>query len=53
MPQIWPMNWILLFILFVLAFMVFMSFIYFIPQTPSFENDTSNQTSIYTLNWKW
>nr|WBR65255.1 ATP synthase F0 subunit 8 [Daphnia galeata] len=54
MPQIWPMNWIILFILFTLTFTIYLSSVYFF--WPNYEVSQQNEEQKYfpgTLEWKW
>nr|QNV11945.1 ATP synthase F0 subunit 8 [Polyphemus pediculus] len=52
MPQIWPLNWVLLFVFFIITFLVFVSVLHFfiVPQVSSSleEGYSSN-----ALVWKW
>nr|QNP09847.1 ATP synthase F0 subunit 8 [Ochthebius sp. IBE<ESP> AN164] len=52
MPQMAPMNWILLFIMFTMIFLMFNSMNYF-----SFKYDNINKPAIKkkikSINWKW
>nr|ALO76098.1 ATP synthase F0 subunit 8 [Amphiops globus] len=51
MPQMAPMNWILLFVMFCLTFMLFNSMNYF---SFKYEVKTSKPSKIKTfMNWKW
>nr|YP_010230035.1 ATP synthase F0 subunit 8 [Diaphanosoma excisum]QST19917.1 ATP synthase F0 subunit 8 [Diaphanosoma excisum] len=52
MPQIWPMNWLVLFLFFLLCFITFMTVMYFnIP----LQSEKSNIKSIKSpsLTWEW
>nr|YP_010716023.1 ATP synthase F0 subunit 8 [Lophosia angusticauda]WDE75728.1 ATP synthase F0 subunit 8 [Lophosia angusticauda] len=53
MPQMAPMNWLLMFFMFLLAFMIFNSLNYytFPPLMPMSNNKLYPTQS--TLNWKW
>nr|YP_009711868.1 ATP synthase F0 subunit 8 [Daphnia laevis]QGA47445.1 ATP synthase F0 subunit 8 [Daphnia laevis] len=55
MPQIWPMNWIILFTLFILAFIFFLSFNYFLnPSVKITQIEMENKISQFkSLEWKW
>nr|YP_009995314.1 ATP synthase F0 subunit 8 [Ochthebius atriceps]QNP09717.1 ATP synthase F0 subunit 8 [Ochthebius atriceps] len=51
MPQMAPMNWIMLFLMFTMIFLIFNSLNYFsfkyLPLNKSFTNKMNK------LNWKW
>nr|YP_010251417.1 ATP synthase F0 subunit 8 [Carios vespertilionis]QTW91414.1 ATP synthase F0 subunit 8 [Carios vespertilionis]QTW91427.1 ATP synthase F0 subunit 8 [Carios vespertilionis] len=51
MPQLFPMNWNLLFLSIINLFMILMSLIYFNP-FPINKTKTI-KTQIFFKNWKW
>nr|YP_010987562.1 ATP synthase F0 subunit 8 [Anotylus hirtulus]WON65968.1 ATP synthase F0 subunit 8 [Anotylus hirtulus] len=51
MPQMSPMNWLILFILFIIIFMIFNSLNYFNFLYPP-KNNNLNKIKKY-INWKW
>nr|ABD19321.1 ATP synthase F0 subunit 8 [Daphnia pulex] len=53
MPQIWPMNWVILFWIFALTFVMFMAFLYFTNFSPKISLEKSHQTTLSHLDWKW
>nr|UPX88255.1 ATP synthase F0 subunit 8 [Sida crystallina] len=54
MPQIWPMNWVLLFLLFSSIFIVFViSMYFFILPTNTSEDSKKYKTSSSSLPWSW
>nr|AML26467.1 ATP synthase F0 subunit 8 [Staphylinidae sp. BMNH 1274657] len=51
MPQMAPMNWLMLFIMFVMVFMIFNALNYFcFLYTPK---STKTQKKTSQINWKW
>nr|YP_009185895.1 ATP synthase F0 subunit 8 [Olophrum piceum]ALO70802.1 ATP synthase F0 subunit 8 [Olophrum piceum] len=51
MPQMAPMNWLMLFIMFTMIFLLFNSLNYF-----SFKYNMNNnifKKKTYKMNWKW
>nr|YP_010022592.1 ATP synthase F0 subunit 8 [Sarcophaga josephi]QOP39440.1 ATP synthase F0 subunit 8 [Sarcophaga josephi] len=54
MPQMAPINWLMLFIIFSIAFIIFnvMNYYSFIPTMPK-SNLLIKTQSINSLNWKW
>nr|QNE85806.1 ATP synthase F0 subunit 8 [Tipula flavolineata] len=53
MPQMAPINWLVLFILFSITLIIFSTLNYFsfLPSTPkSLQTEKKNKTP---LNWKW
>ncbi|YP_009175355.1 ATP synthase F0 subunit 8 (mitochondrion) [Daphnia carinata] len=56
MPQIWPMNWVLLFLTFISLFMFFIVLMYFFKCTIQLSPEDSNYTNTEktsSCNWKW
>nr|YP_009684885.1 ATP synthase F0 subunit 8 [Daphnia similis]AYE40150.1 ATP synthase F0 subunit 8 [Daphnia similis] len=55
MPQIWPMNWVLLFTSFILLFLFFITLMYFFKNTIQLEsqNNLLTNTKTISFNWKW
>nr|YP_010557130.1 ATP synthase F0 subunit 8 [Ceriodaphnia cornuta]UYS92818.1 ATP synthase F0 subunit 8 [Ceriodaphnia cornuta] len=54
MPQIWPMNWILLMLFFVSIFVLFISLVYFNSlHSTAMELQESKSLKSNMLNWKW
>nr|ARH54848.1 ATP synthase F0 subunit 8 [Agathidium nigripenne] len=52
MPQMAPMNWLILFILFTLTFLIFNSMNFFILKyTPNFNKKIIKNMKL--MNWKW
>nr|YP_010294900.1 ATP synthase F0 subunit 8 [Oiceoptoma thoracicum]UMO90838.1 ATP synthase F0 subunit 8 [Oiceoptoma thoracicum] len=51
MPQMAPMNWLILFIMFIIIFLMFNSMNYFSFKYPTKSISTSKTTS--KINWKW
>nr|YP_007026345.1 ATP synthase F0 subunit 8 [Rutilia goerlingiana]AFV08626.1 ATP synthase F0 subunit 8 [Rutilia goerlingiana] len=54
MPQMAPINWLMLFIIFSIAFMIFnmMNYFFFMPLMPK-SHFTSNTKLTNSLIWKW
>nr|ARH54679.1 ATP synthase F0 subunit 8 [Tachinus subterraneus] len=51
MPQMAPMNWLILFFMFIIIFMMFNSMNYF---SFKYQNKISSiQKKINKINWKW
>nr|QVT15603.1 ATP synthase F0 subunit 8 [Daphnia mitsukuri] len=53
MPQIWPMNWVILFWVFILTFTVFLIFIYFMSFSPKSSLEKPELALSSYLDWKW
>nr|AQP29900.1 ATP synthase F0 subunit 8 [Anoplotermes group nr. AB TB-2017] len=52
MPQMMPMEWMLLYITFLATFLMFNIMNYF-TQSPSQETKTKKSININKINWKW
>nr|YP_011004705.1 ATP synthase F0 subunit 8 [Podonevadne trigona]WPT28345.1 ATP synthase F0 subunit 8 [Podonevadne trigona] len=52
MPQIWPMNWMTLFIFFILNFTLFVTVMHFGLNAQGTTTLTEKKTT-QTLAWKW
>nr|ASN66005.1 ATP synthase F0 subunit 8 [Scarites buparius] len=52
MPQMAPMNWLILYIFFIMIFMLFNFFNYYMFLIKNNTNDEKTFT-IKILNWKW
>nr|YP_009484277.1 ATP synthase F0 subunit 8 [Paratoxodera polyacantha]AVQ55073.1 ATP synthase F0 subunit 8 [Paratoxodera polyacantha] len=52
MPQMMPLNWLMLFLLFTMLFLLVNMFTYYIIQIKS-AFKSSQKTIFKTLNWKW
>nr|QNV12144.1 ATP synthase F0 subunit 8 [Simocephalus vetulus] len=54
MPQIWPMNWLILFMFFIITFLVFLSVFYFnMSLETNHQSSSSSSYNPVSLNWKW
>nr|YP_009567861.1 ATP synthase F0 subunit 8 [Xenogryllus marmoratus]QBF03780.1 ATP synthase F0 subunit 8 [Xenogryllus marmoratus] len=53
MPQMAPMNWLLLSITFIMLFMLMMMMNYFTTQPTIHNNPSNSNYMINSLNWKW
>nr|AYE40358.1 ATP synthase F0 subunit 8 [Daphnia magna] len=55
MPQIWPMNWILLYLAFILIFLFFISLMYFVSFGVQLtqEEKSSENLNTFSCDWKW
>nr|YP_009995340.1 ATP synthase F0 subunit 8 [Ochthebius deletus]QNP09743.1 ATP synthase F0 subunit 8 [Ochthebius deletus] len=53
MPQMAPMNWLMLFILFILIFMLFNTMNYFSFMYNYDKNYQTKKSEIKKINWKW
>nr|YP_010586618.1 ATP synthase F0 subunit 8 [Triaenodes qinglingensis]UZZ44432.1 ATP synthase F0 subunit 8 [Triaenodes qinglingensis] len=52
MPQMMPLNWIILYLLFLLIFIIFIMVIYYLyPSTAPTKNKMLHKTML--LIWKW
>nr|ARH55199.1 ATP synthase F0 subunit 8 [Silpha tyrolensis] len=51
MPQMAPMNWLMLFLMFIMIFLLFNSMNYFSFKYPI--KKTSVTKNISKINWKW
>nr|YP_006576033.1 ATP synthase F0 subunit 8 [Necrophila americana]ACZ58560.1 ATP synthase F0 subunit 8 [Necrophila americana] len=51
MPQMAPMNWLILFLMFIMVFLLFNSMNYFSFMYPI--KKTSSNKSTSKINWKW
>nr|YP_010121893.1 ATP synthase F0 subunit 8 [Necrodes littoralis]QRF92669.1 ATP synthase F0 subunit 8 [Necrodes littoralis] len=51
MPQMAPMNWLILFIMFMMIFLMFNSMNYFSFKYPT--KKSSSDKNLFKLNWKW
>nr|QLY89513.1 ATP synthase F0 subunit 8 [Myospila meditabunda] len=53
MPQMAPINWLILFIIFSISFMIFnmMNYFSYIPYMPKSKNYNKKFTN--SFNWKW
>nr|YP_009351732.1 ATP synthase F0 subunit 8 [Compositermes vindai]AQP30510.1 ATP synthase F0 subunit 8 [Compositermes vindai] len=52
MPQMMPMEWMMLYITFLMTFLMFNIMNYF-AQSPNKENKTKKNIPINKINWKW
>nr|AIY61948.1 ATP synthase F0 subunit 8 [Caetetermes taquarussu] len=52
MPQMMPMEWMLLYIMFLMAFLMFNIMNYF-NQAPTTQEKTKKSININKTNWKW
>nr|QAX91184.1 ATP synthase F0 subunit 8 [Parrhinotermes sp. B MW-2019] len=53
MPQMMPMQWMILYMLFLMTYLLFNIMVYYMHTTTSKKLITKNYISINTLNWKW
>nr|AII41647.1 ATP synthase subunit 8 [Allopsontus sp. 1 JZ-2014] len=53
MPQMSPLNWLMLFTLFTMFYIIFLTFNYF--HTPLIKQEISTNSTLASksLNWKW
>nr|AXS66153.1 ATP synthase F0 subunit 8 [Tenebrionoidea sp. 3 KM-2017] len=51
MPQMAPLNWLMLMIYILMFFLILNSMIYFINKINLINNE--NQSKIKKINWKW
>nr|QDH12212.1 ATP synthase F0 subunit 8 [Forcipomyia makanensis] len=52
MPQMAPINWLLLFIIFCLTYLLFNILNYYI-YSPIFKSSNKKSFKTYFFNWKW
>nr|YP_009441711.1 ATP synthase F0 subunit 8 [Amphizoa insolens]AOY39243.1 ATP synthase F0 subunit 8 [Amphizoa insolens] len=52
MPQMAPMNWLILFFLFIMIFLLF-NFLNYFKFMIKNNNNLNKKFSIKNLNWKW
>nr|QZK22172.1 ATP synthase F0 subunit 8 [Amitermes sp. QLD_277] len=52
MPQMMPMEWMMLYITFLATFLMFNIMNYFI-QSPNKQTKTKKIISMHKINWKW
>nr|QTC08178.1 ATP synthase F0 subunit 8 [Parachauliodes rastellus] len=52
MPQMAPLNWLILFIFFTLLFIIFNIMNYYI-YTPTLSSSSKINLKNYSLTWKW
>nr|YP_010424177.1 ATP synthase F0 subunit 8 [Daphnia tibetana]USH58527.1 ATP synthase F0 subunit 8 [Daphnia tibetana] len=53
MPQIWPMNWVLLFFIFISILMFFLIATYFFKIDYVVTSQSEDFDSFSVHNWKW
>nr|QAX91106.1 ATP synthase F0 subunit 8 [Parrhinotermes sp. C MW-2019] len=53
MPQMMPMEWMMLYMMFLITFLLFNIMNYFMHTTTSKSSITKNYININPLNWKW
>nr|YP_010586059.1 ATP synthase F0 subunit 8 [Apsilochorema nigrum]UZZ43795.1 ATP synthase F0 subunit 8 [Apsilochorema nigrum] len=53
MPQMMPINWIMLFIYFIILFIIFNSMNYYNFFYKINKSLTTHQKKIFMFNWKW
>nr|YP_010282307.1 ATP synthase F0 subunit 8 [Xanthabraxas hemionata]UHM24970.1 ATP synthase F0 subunit 8 [Xanthabraxas hemionata] len=54
MPQMMPINWMILFLLFILIFLIFNIMNYFIMNIKLTKNNNLNKKlKMNNFNWKW
>nr|UPX88281.1 ATP synthase F0 subunit 8 [Leptodora kindtii] len=53
MPQIWPMNWTILYIYFIFIFVLFLVSLYFIVAPGSSATPEVSNTKTNSLTWLW
>nr|UJI65677.1 ATP synthase F0 subunit 8 [Basilia ansifera] len=53
MPQMFPMNWMFMYMFMIMIFMLFLlkNYFLFFPKIPKFTK--INNKNISNLNWKW
>nr|QLY90087.1 ATP synthase F0 subunit 8 [Ylodes simulans] len=52
MPQMMPLNWLMLYLMFIIIFLLFIMIIYYLF-SPSIPHKLSYKQKSLILNWKW